>query len=56
MKANELKKNDRVWCWWMSRYFWFQCVNSVTGKYVFEDAGDCRFDFTAADVEKMEVR
>ena len=35
----KLKKNDRRWCWWMSRYLLFQRV-LPNGDYEFTDFGD----------------
>ena len=55
MNANNLKKNDRVWCWWLSRYLWFKGQNA-RGEFIFEDICDEGFEFTAADVAKLVIK
>lgn len=49
-----MKKNDRYWCWWMSRYLWF--VSARNDQYLFEDAGDVQFTLTEEQVKKLERR
>lgn len=55
MKANELKKNDRVWCWWMSRYLYYTGVKR-NNTYVFEDIADVTVILTEDDIKKLERR
>ena len=55
-----LKKGERFWCWWMSRYLFFRmsyvkCFTGVTC-YVFEDIADARFELTEEQVGKLERR
>ena len=50
----EIKRGERFWCWWKSRYLWYKGQNAVTGKYHFEDAGDCHFYLDEKDVLALE--
>lgn len=60
MKAVEMKKGDKFWCWWMSRnlYFrrsYFSHLRGVT-IYEFEDIADARVDLLESQVAKLERR
>lgn len=39
MKPSELKKGQRVWCWWKSRYLWYTGIVR-DGVYEFRDVCD----------------
>lgn len=47
-----MKKNDRFWCWWMSRYLLFDYVTK-NGQYVFRDYGDACIVLSADDVADL---
>ena len=55
MKANELKKNDRVWCWWMNRYLYYTGIKK-NNTYVFEDIDDVTVVLEEDDIKDLEKR
>lgn len=57
MKVNELKKNDKVWCWWMSRYLYYTGVKrNNTNTYVFKDITDVTVIIAEDQIEELERR
>lgn len=44
----------RYWCWWLHRYLLL--IEEKNGKYIFEDFGDCRFELTKEEFDKLERR
>ena len=50
----DMKKGARCWCWWMSRYLYFEgmCGN----RYKFVDIADAVVYMSAEDVKKLVVK
>ena len=60
MKVADLKRGERLWCWWMHRYLYFRRsyfshLRGVT-IYEFEDVGDAKVDLLESQVGKLERR
>ena len=55
MKAEELKKGTKVWCWWKSRYLWFSGVVR-DGVYEFRDVCDVVVRVAEEDLGNLERR
>ena len=53
MRIDELKKNGRVWCWWLHRYLWYRGENK--GGYKFEDIADVVFYLSPEQIEKLSI-
>ncbi len=54
-----MKKGDRFWCCWLSRFVWFrrEFVNrSGEVMYVFEDITDSQFVLSVRDLHRLEGR
>lgn len=53
-----MKKNDKFWCWWMSRNLYFRrsYVKYPSGVtlYEFEDISGAAFDLTEEQVGKLK--
>lgn len=53
-----MKKSDKFWCWWMSRYLYFvrEFADRDTGAacYVFKDICDAHFTLTDSQMSKLE--
>lgn len=56
MKAQDLKKGQRFWCWWLSRDIYFVGKNTRTNEYRFEDIADVPVYLTEEDLGKLEER
>lgn len=68
VKAEALKKGDRVWCWWLSRDLYYSGIefdehgyNIETRDYTprhvykFRDESGAEFRLTAEQVSKLEA-
>ena len=53
---NNLKIGQRYWCWWMSRYIWYNGKAYNAKDYEFVDAGDCVIILSAEEVEKLTIK
>lgn len=51
--SKELKKGTRVWCWWKSRYLYYQGMQ-LNGYYKFVDVNDVIFWFL--NLEGLEIK
>lgn len=54
----DLTKGLRAWCWWLHRYIWYTgyTITRADGlNYKFIDAGDCRIEIKAEDIEKLQI-
>lgn len=48
-----MKVNQKVWCWWLSRFLYFQGCDSQ-GRGKFEDIAGARFTFTQVEMDKLQ--
>ena len=55
MKKSELKKNVRVWCWWKSRYLYYE-GKQLNGYYKFVDITGDIFWFLEKGLEDLEIK
>ena len=46
-----MKRHDRFWCWWMSRYLLF--LKKIGGRYLFTDYGDQQILLTEDEVSML---
>ena len=53
MKAQDLRKGQKVWCWWLSRTLYYRGQNTRTLEFRFEDVCDVPFYFTEEQIEKL---
>ena len=54
MKASELKKGTKVWCWWLSRTLYYTGKMHRGTEYTFEDVIGAQFDFNDEQVAKLK--
>ena len=55
MNITDLKRGQKFWCSWSWRYLWYKGKDG-SGKYIFEDAGDCIFTLDEEHVKKLEIK
>ena len=56
MKAQDLRKGQKFWCWWLSRDIYFVGKNTRTNEYRFEDIADVPVYLTEEDLGKLKER
>ena len=56
MTTKELQPGKRYWCWWKSRYLWYDGIDYNARDHVFLDAADCRIILGAKEIAELEEK
>lgn len=54
MTVKELKVGRKYWCWWMSRYIWYNGRAYNAKDYEFVDIADCIITLDQKRVEQLK--